>query len=78
MKLFMLILVIFLLLKNINVIEGLFLPPSSIGRGKLCPLSATLEQELPPCMNGFLCDNDSYETYDDIGRCRINNFKEFF
>lgn len=50
-------------------------PPSSIGRGSLCPISPLLTKNLPYCMNGFFCDNKSYSDNEGIGRCRIDKNK---
>ena len=76
MKLFfvIIILMLFFLRKNIEsfLSELPYPPPSSIGRGSLCPVSPLLTKNIPHCMNGFFCHNESYADRDDIGRCRIN------
>ncbi len=81
MKLFfvIIILMLFFLRKNIEsfLSELPYPPPSSIGRGSLCPVSPLLTKNIPQCMNGFFCHNESFTDRDDIGRCRINRIKSY-
>ena len=76
MKIIFIIIILFLFLFNKKIESFLselpYPPPSSIGRGSLCPVSSKLNKYFPQCMDGFFCDNESYEERDDVGRCRIN------
>ena len=58
--------------------DNKFTPPSSIGSGNLCPISAINKQMIAPCMNGFYCDNEAFDSDNDIGKCRIDYNKMFF
>ena len=50
--------------------------PSSVGSGATCPVSPLLNDELPPCMNGFFCDPDAYPEFEEVGRCRKNTIRD--
>lgn len=80
MKFLFIILILFLIFFKKNI-ENFFSnfpypPPSSIGRGSICPVSPLLNDKLPPCMNGFFCDPDAYLDFEEVGRCRKNTIRD--